>query len=171
MKLAFLILGTLIFSVGLLALFLYWYGRRLPLHHRQSANADLPVPPQRVWEAITRYDEMPRWWDAVKTVETESRKDGTTVTWNVDKHGQRIGFVTEATEEPRRLVRRILDEDLPFGGSWTFELERKGNGTKLTLSEDGFIRPPLFRAIAHLFIGMRATLEDFLKALAKHLVQ
>lgn len=169
MKFFLLILVTLVLSVGVLALFLYWYGRRLPFHHRQSATADLPVPPERVWEVITCYDEMPSWWDAVKTVETEKNTEGTLVTWNVDKHGQRIGFVTEASNEPRRLVRRILDDDLPFGGTWIFELEPRGTGTRLTLSEDGFIRPPLFRAIAHLFIGMRATMEDFLKALTARL--
>lgn len=163
-----LIAGTFAAALAALGLFLYVFGRTRPERHRRCLEARLAAPPARVWGAITAYDEMPRWWEGVTSVEIET-KDGRTVTWNRDRHGQRIGFVTEEERPPFRLVRRILDEGLPFGGTWTFELSPDGTGTRLLLTEDGFIRPPLFRAVAHLFMGLDATMKSFLTALSARL--
>ncbi|MES1194806.1 MAG: hypothetical protein ABUL65_02855, partial [Opitutus sp.] len=59
---------------------------------------------------------------------------------------------------------------LPFGGTWTFLLaDAPGGGTQLTLTEDGIINPPIFRAIATWFMGLDTTQKDFIGALEKHL--
>ncbi|MEO5959986.1 MAG: polyketide cyclase, partial [Opitutaceae bacterium] len=64
----------------------------------------------------------------------------------------------------------IAKEDLPFGGTWTFTLaDAPGGGTQLTLTEDGTINPPIFRAMAKWFIGLDATQKDFIANLTKHL--
>ncbi len=144
MKLALLLLGPFALAVAAVALGLYWYGRRLSTHHRQTLTVDLPVPPQRVWEAIA-----------------ESGGPG------VGRAGQEITFVTESAAAPQHLVRRIVDAKLSFGGTWTFELEPQGSGTRLRLTEDGFIRSPLLRAITHLFIGLGPTMDGYLKTLTR----
>jgi hypothetical protein len=68
-------------------------------------------------------------------------------------------------EPPRRLVTRIADPDLPFGGTWTFELTPAGSGTSLTITERGQIRHPIFRAVARFVLGYGATMETFLDEL------
>jgi len=68
-------------------------------------------------------------------------------------------------------VREIAGpKDLPFGGTWTFELADTGDGgTRLTLTEDGVIEPPVFRALAKWVFGLDTTQKDYLACLEKHL--
>ena len=47
--------------------------------------------------------------------------------------------------------------------------DARGGGTQLTLTEDGFINPPMFRALAKWFFGLDTTQRDFLTHLEKHL--
>jgi hypothetical protein len=142
MKFALLLLTPLACAFGILVLFLYWYGRRLPEAHRESVATDLPVPPDQAWKALSN-------------------------TWNVSRFGQKVEFETREVAEPRRLVRKIHEAPLPFGGTWTLELEPKESGTRVRLTEEGTIHSPLLRAMAHLFIGMRESLEASLKGIAQ----
>jgi hypothetical protein len=106
----------------------------------------------------------------VTAIRTEKQPDGTELTWNKDKHGQEIPFRTAESLANEKLVRVIAKDDLPFGGTWTFELaDAPGGGTRLTLTEDGFIKPAIFRAIANWFMGLDATQKDFVAHLEKHL--
>jgi hypothetical protein len=139
MKFAALIFGTLTLASSLLALFLYFYGRRLPRTHRETASAELPRPPDEVWQALARA--------------------GTAL----DKNGRRVDAVTVEASAPRRLVRRLPGDGRPFSGTWTFELEPTAAGTRLTLTEEGTLSSPVYRAMAHLFIGMRRSLDTFLQ--------
>ena len=62
---------------------------------------------------------------------------------------------------PSLLVREIVGDDLPFGGTWTYALAEENGATRVTLTEDGFIKPPLFRAMARLFMKPDGTMRDF----------
>jgi hypothetical protein len=48
---------------------------------------------------------------------------------------------------------------LPFGGTWTYELVEDGATTRVTLTEDGFVKAPLFRGVARLFMKPDATMR------------
>jgi hypothetical protein len=48
-------------------------------------------------------------------------------------------------------------------------LAREGNGTALSITEEGFIKNPLFRVLGKLFFSPTATLEQYLRDLAKAL--
>lgn len=170
MKIAFLIAGGLVVVLLVAGLVFYLAGSRLPREHRSVLQRTLAARRADVWAAITDYAAMPAWWPAVKEVRLERRPDGTELTWNKDKHGQEIAFRTQESRAPEKLVRVIVGDQLPFGGTWTFELAEDGPGaTKLTLTEDGFIEPPVFRAVATWFMGLDATQKDFIAALEKHL--
>ena len=80
------------------------------------------------------------------------------------------GAITfEVMEEvaPSRLVTRIADEDLAFGGSWTFELQADGSGTLVTITERGFVKNVIFRALARYVFTHHRTLEQYLRALGR----
>jgi hypothetical protein len=114
---------------------------------------------------------MPHWWPAVKSVRLEKRPDGTELTWTSDQHGKELPFRTVESRTNEKLVRRIARDDLPFGGTWTYELADAGPGaTRLTVTEDGFINPPVFRAMARWFRGLDATIKDFLRHFESHVV-
>jgi hypothetical protein len=69
----------------------------------------------------------------------------------------------EVEEPPRRRITRIVDDGLPFGGRWILELEPDGAMTWLKITEDGFVRNPVFRLISAL--APNATKTKFLRQL------
>ena len=170
MKIVLFILLGVVALIVLAALVLYAAGSRMPRAHRTVVTATLRTDRAAAWAAITNYAAMPEWWPAVKSVRLEKLGDGTELAWNQDAHGQEIPFRTVESRVNEKLVRVIAKDDLPLGGAWTFELaEAPGGGTQLTLTEDGIIKPPLFRAIAQWFIGLDATQKDFIAHLRKRL--
>lgn len=167
---------TIVVFIGLAALLavtaliFQLIGSRMRRTHRSIVSVSFPVSRAAVWGAITDYAAMPSWWPAVKSIRFERLPDGTELTWNKDSHGKEIPFRTGESRINEKLVRIIAKDDLPFGGTWTFDLiDSPGGGTRLTLTEDGFINVALLRPIATWFIGLDATQKDFLAHLEKHL--
>ena len=170
MRIALCVLVGLVALLAVAALVFYIAGSQMPREHRSVVSATFKASRATVWAAITDYAAMPAWWPAAKSVRTEKLPDGTELTWNKDSHGQEIPFRTGESRANEKLVRIIAKDDLPFGGTWTFALaDALGGGTQLTLTEDGFINPAIFRAVAKWFIGLDATQKDFIANLEKHL--
>lgn len=170
MKILLFIVVGLVALFAIAALVFYIAGSRMPREHRSVVTATFKASRPTVWAAITDYAATPSWWPAVKSVRTEKLPDGTELTWNTDSHRHEIPFRTAESRVNEKLVRIIASDRLPFGGTWTFALaDAPGGGTQLTLTEDGTITPPIFRAIATWFIGLDATQKDFLTNLEKHL--
>jgi uncharacterized protein YndB with AHSA1/START domain len=108
----------------------------------------------------------PEWWSDVQVVDRipDRRRE----TWSQrDKYDNEIPIEVVESEPARRLVTRIAAEDLPFSGTWTYELTTSVTGTTLTLTEDGEIHNPLFRLMARFVLGYHATLDAYLQALAR----
>jgi hypothetical protein len=72
--------------------------------------------------------------------------------------------VVESTP-PQRLVVRIADPDLPFGGTWTYELTSQGTGTGLVITERGEVYNPIVRFVARFVFSHIATIRKYLAAL------
>ena len=163
MKIVLYILAGIIGLLVLAFLILYVAGSRMPREHRTQMTKVFRSNRATVWAALTDYASMPQWWPAVKSIRTEKLPDGTELTWNTDSHGQEIPFRTGESRTNEKLVRVIAKDDLPFGGTWTYELvDAPQGGTQLTLTEDGYIKPPIFRAMARWFFGLDTTMKDFL---------
>jgi len=82
------------------------------------------------------------------------------------RDGAMIYEVVES-RPPRRLVTRIADDSLAFGGSWTFELLGDAEYTELRITEDGEIHNVLYRFLARFVFGHATSIERYLKALGK----
>lgn len=170
MKIVLLVLAGLVALIVLAALVCYLAGSAMPREHKSVVTATFKASRAAVWAAITDYAAMPSWWPAVKGIRTEKLPDGTELTWNKDSHGREMAFRTGESRPNEKLVRVIVGDDQPFGGTWTFALaDAPGGGAQLTLTEDGFINPPILRAVAKWFIGLDATQKDFIANLEKHL--
>lgn len=154
---------------GLLALVLVvmLVGYLLPQDHVASVEQSLEASPEEVWAAITDVEGYPRWRRGVDSVEIlPPRENGPAwreVGWNTMSMG-----VEESTPGRRWLVR-ILDDDLPFGGTWTYEVEPQGTGTRVTLTEDGSVYNPIFRFVSRFVMGHDATMNAWLEDLRAHL--
>jgi len=168
MKILIIILGVIAVLLVLAGVGLYLLGRAQPERHSATITFTLPRARPAVWVALTDYASLPQWWPAVRAVRFETRASGEVITWNKDAHGKEIGFRTREEKAPAKLVREIVGDDLPFGGTWTYELAEDGPGTRVTLTEDGFIKPPFFRGVARLFMKPDGTMRDFEKHFAVH---
>jgi hypothetical protein len=69
------------------------------------------------------------------------------------------------------LVARITDKNIPFGGSWTYDLEPSGEGTKLTITENGEVYSPAFRFMSKYLFGHTKTIVTYLNQLEKHVAK
>jgi hypothetical protein len=76
-------------------------------------------------------------------------------------------MVVDLAERPRKVVTRIDDPDLQFGGSWTFRIDPAPGGSELTITENGEIRNAIFRALARLAFGYESAMNDYLKSLGR----
>lgn len=144
-------------------------GYMLPRDHVASTTATIPAPPDSVWGALTDVRDYPRWRPGVRSVDLLSTEGA--LRWREHTGDGEITF--ERTEElrPRRLAARITDETLPFGGSWTYELIPQANGTRLTITERGYVTNPLFRFMSRFVFGHHRTQEDFQRALGRRFGQ
>jgi hypothetical protein len=78
-------------------------------------------------------------------------------------------LIVEEASEPGRLVTRIdAPPDAAFGGTWTYQLEPVDGGTRLTVTEDGYVSNPLFRVMMKA-MGVHRTADGYLKALGTKL--
>lgn len=163
MKWALLVLGVLAGVVALAAI----VGASLPKGHLASRSATYRQPPEAIWSAITDFAGQAAWRTDVRSVERLADRSGHEVWREIDKHNQALPLETVEAIAPRRLVRRIADPDLPFGGTWTYEITPAPGGSRLTLTENGEVRNPFFRFMARFVFGYTATMEGYLKALGR----
>jgi uncharacterized protein YndB with AHSA1/START domain len=127
-------------------------------HYHQSREA--------VWRAITDVDAMPSWREGLKRVQKLPDRNGLPAHVEVTTSGA-IPFETVEMAPPQKLLTRIADAKLPFGGTWTYEIEPTADGATLRITERGYVTNPLFRFFSRFIFGQASTMESYLKSLAK----
>jgi uncharacterized protein YndB with AHSA1/START domain len=160
-------------AVGVLAgglLVMAVVGLFLPRRHAASVALALPQPCDTVWATVRDLGGYAAWWPHLTAVERLDA-EGREVWLQRDRRRQTMPVEIVESEAPVRLVTRIVDDGLPFGGTWTFELAETPPGCTLTLTEDGVIHNPLFRFLARFVFGYHGTLESYLEALDGYLGQ
>lgn len=158
MKWLLIVVGALVVLVA----FVIAIGAMLPKNHLASRSAHFQQAPQAIWDAITG---PPDWRPTVRSFEQLPPRDGHRRWKEIDKHGQAIAYESVEESPPRRLVTRIADPKLPFGGTWTHEIVAEANGSRLTITEAGEIYNPIFRFVSRFVLGYGATTEAYMKAL------
>jgi len=151
-------------------------GAVLPRDHVATGSLAVRAGADAVWQAIRDVEGLPSWRRSVNKIEGVER-DGERGARRWTEHGTHgpMTMIVDECVEAKRLVTRIDDTKLPFGGSWTFELtpveDADGGGvsTRVRITERGFVKMPPMRAIAKVFMDPRANLVAYLQDLsAKH---
>ena len=143
-------------------------GLALPKGHRASRTVTLAAEPARVFTAISDFARYPDWRSDVKKIDVEGGPGQGALVREENTSGT-IPYRVEVLSPPSRLVMRIADSSLPFGGTWTYELRAEGAGTSLTLTEDGEVYNPIFRVMQKLFFSPYKTIDTYLENLRKRL--
>lgn len=160
-------IGLVAGIIVLLAALAVAAGSMLPVAHVASRGATFAQPPDRVFAVIVDVEAFPRWRSDVRAVEVLAWEPA--VRWREHARRDAITFERMEVQPPARLVTRIADPDLPFGGTWTYELAPEGSGTRLTITEHGEVYNPVFRLLSRFVFGHGATLETFLADLERRL--
>ena len=143
-------------------------GYLLPQSHVASSSARYRASPETLWASLTDVAAFPTWRKGVTRVELLPDENGQHG-WREHSGGETITFRIVEMEPPRRLVTRIADENLPFGGRWIYDLAPVDSGTRLTISEQGEIYNPVFRFVSRFVLGYTSTMEGVLRDLGtKH---
>jgi uncharacterized protein YndB with AHSA1/START domain len=164
MKWALWILGGIAVIIAVITLI----GLALPRNHTAARSALLKVSPDSVWAVLIDTKAYPAWRSDVKKVDELPAANGKRSWTETGKSGS-ITYVADEEQRPTKLVTRIANEDLPFGGTWTYSLGAEGSGTRITITENGWVSNPVFRFVSHFLIGETATMDSFLRALGKRL--
>jgi uncharacterized protein YndB with AHSA1/START domain len=161
---------SLVVVVGLVSIMgiMAAIGASMPKGHRAARTVVFRAAPAEVFAVITDFARTPEWRPDVTRVEILPDEGGKQMFRETGKQGA-ILYRVEAREAPSRLVTRIADPSLAFGGTWTFELTSKDGGTVLTITEDGEVYNPIFRFLSNVFFSQTATMDAYLAALEKKL--
>jgi hypothetical protein len=115
-------------------------GAMLPVNHVASKRAKFKQPPATIWAAIDR--------------DKTFREDG-------------VNYEVTRSEPPRLLETKITDNNLPYGGTWTYEIAPTPAGSELRITEHGSVYNPIFRFVSRFVMGHTATIETRLRGLGK----
>ena len=157
MKIAFVVVGVL----AAIVLVVVAIGYSLPVKHTATREKVLRADTAAVFAAMSTPSDFPSWRRGVKSVDMLPPADGKP---SFREHGSDgdITYVTDESVPARRLVNRIADRNLPFGGSWTFELSPAPDGTLLRVTENGEVYNPIFRFVSRFILGHHRTIDHYL---------
>lgn len=143
-------------------------GARLPKAHVASGSRVLNQPPHQVYAVVRNFQDAPSWRSDLSKIEVFEESGGQVRFREHAKHGTvNYGLVDDVPGQ--RMVTRILDTDLGYSGSWTYVFAASGEGTQLTITENGEVSNVLFRFMSRYFFSQTVTIEAYLTALARRL--
>lgn len=144
-------------------------GMALPKGHRASSTVTVHAALHTVFAIIADFAHGAEWRPGVQRVEILSGTGPGMEFREIGSSGS-VRYRVEVLEPDAKIVTRIADTTLAFGGSWTFDLAPTAAGdTRLTITEDGEVYNPFFRLMSKLFFPPTATIEKYLAGLQKRL--
>ncbi len=159
MRWAFYIGGGLVLLIAVMAAI----GAMLPRDHHATRKARFHVSPEALYAVLSG---PPDWRTGVKSFGEMDDRDGHKQWWEEDTHRQKISYELVEAKPPNRLVTRIAQPGLPFGGGWTFEIAPiPGGGSELRIREDGEIYNVIFRFMARFLFGYTGSIETYFRDL------
>ncbi len=148
-------------AVVLLAAILYGIGMTMPREHSATSRIQLTTTRDSVWAVLRDFGAYPSWdSDFTSSVRGTSR-NGHEV-WVQEAGGMTMSMELTLVSPPTRLVSEVVtDETSAWGGVWTYDLVANGAGTEVTITEDGWVKSPIFRVLMKVR-GTYATMDGVL---------
>ena len=153
---------VLVIAIAVALLVVLAVGFATPKNHEASASKTYRLPPNELFAIVTDFKGYEGWRTGLKSIDVSDDKKRVVETGGYGV----IPYVIRESVPGQRLVTEIDDSDLQFGGTWTFEFTAEGSGTRLTVTERGFVKNVVFRFVSR-FMAQDATIKQFLADLAK----
>ncbi len=161
MKWLILVVGVMALAVAAMAI----AGAMLPVKHHASRRARFGRSAAEVYAVVSG---PPDWRPDVKASGALPDAGGRRRWWEQDAHGKKITY--ELLESsPSRVITRIADKYLPYGGTWTVEIAPAATGAEVRVTEDGEVYNVLFRFLSRYVFGYTGTIETYLRNLGSRL--
>lgn len=162
MKAALITIGVL----AALVLLVVCIGALLPQRHVVSRTAEFSASADRVFQLISG----PQTWrtDLRESVTMEDAS-GAQLFREVSRSGESVTYEILESRPPTRRKVRIADKNLPYGGTWSYEIQPQAAGCRLTITEAGEVYNPVFRFVSRFIMGHQHTIDNHLAMLAKAL--
>ena len=157
------IVAAVVLIAGVVALI----GSQLPKTHVATRSIVLHRSAQEVYTVVRDFGSAPKWRADVKHVDIEDGPGGP-VLFREDGANGLINYELIEDVPGKRMVTRIADKDLGYSGQWTYTFAAENSGTRVTIREDGEVANVLFRFMSRYVFGHTATMDSYLKSLAKH---
>lgn len=150
-------------SVAALILLVVIIGYMLPVKHRAVRSAVFNTDQESLYALIINVDALPTWRSSVSSIEHDGDKYR-------EVQGRDAILYEYLERSPNRVVTRIADKSLPFGGSWTYELTLESSTqTRLRITEDGEVYNPIFRFVSKFMMGHTSTIDGYLRDVGRYL--
>ncbi len=165
-KIIFLVVGLL---AGVVAL-IWIVGALLPREHKATRSARFATTPEQLFSLVTDVPSFPSWRTGVSSIDELPPVNDKT-RWREHTSDGKVVYELSEMVSPSRVVTTIVSDDLPYGGKWVITFEPDGTGTKMRVTEEGFVNPPPFRFLARFIFGHTSTMERYLKDMGNKLGQ
>lgn len=163
MKILLIVFASFVVLIALVAI----VGALLPRSHLATRQVKFRVPASQIYAVARDFATHPSWRSGLKSVELMPSQDGRVCYRENSRHGP-IAYVVLEDKPGEKLVVKIADEKLPFGGTWTFEFsDGTGGGGNVRITERGEVKNVIFRALARFVFGYNSTIEGYLRDLGK----
>ena len=157
MKILVIVLGVIIFAIAAVVV----VGALLPKSHTASRTAIIKATPEQVFALISG----PQDWRTDLREYKFFDESGRHMQRDTDKHGQTITYEIVQSQPPTLRKTTIADKNLPFGGSWTWNIQPESDGCAVTITEDGEVYNPVFRFVSRFIMGHTRTIDNYLAML------
>jgi hypothetical protein len=137
-------------------------GYLLPKSHVATRSAIFRAPPEKLYALISGTQV---WRPDVVRFEVVSDSGGREVQHETTRDGKTIAYEVSERVPPIGLKRRIVSQDLPYSGTWTYSLESRDGLTVVRITEQGEVTNPVFRFVSRFILGHTATIDQYLHAL------
>ena len=142
----------------------YIAGSMIPEEHVASVTADYAAAPERIYAVISDAKKFLEWRTGLKSVEV---KDG--IITEVSGFGPMSYRFSEQVPARRLVTADTGGKEKGWTGSWTFEIEPNGSGSRLTITERGRVFSPFFRLMSKLFFSHEETARRYHADLARRM--
>lgn len=127
------ILLIVIAAVAMLVVGVVGIGSLMPKRHSVSRCAAYRATPEQLFSLIAGPQN---WRPDVLRYEAVPGSEGREMVRETTRDGETVTYELVDSAPPRSLKRRVATENLPYSGTWTYSLERKGDTTVVRITEE-----------------------------------